>query len=67
VRESVTVMGSFKPVNGVMYPFFVESGSKNNPDARAKITITKIEANVPIDDGTFKMPAAPTPAKPATK
>jgi hypothetical protein len=50
-----------------MYPFFMESGPKNNPDARAKITVTKIEANVPIDDGAFKMPAAPTPAKPATK
>ena len=61
VRESVTVMGSFKPVNGVMYPFFMESGPKNNPDARGKITVTKIEANVPIDDGAFKMPAAPAP------
>jgi hypothetical protein len=67
VRESVTVMGSYKPVNGVMYPFFVESGPKNNPDARGKITFTKIEANVPIDDGVFKMPATPAPAKPVTK
>lgn len=67
VRESVTVMGSYKPVNGVMYPFFVESGPKNNPDARNKTTFTKIEANVPIDDGAFKMPAAPAAAKPATK
>ena len=70
IRESVTVMGSYKPVNGVMYPFFVESGPKNNPDARGKITFTKIEANVAIDDGTFKMPAAPAApaaAKPAPK
>lgn len=67
VRESVTILGSYKPVNGVMYPFFIESGPKNNPDARGKITITKMEANVPIDDGEFKMPAAPAAAKPATK
>jgi outer membrane lipoprotein-sorting protein len=67
VRESVTVFGSYKPVNGVMYPFFIESGPKNNPDQRGKITFTKIEANVPIDDGEFKMPAAPAAAKPATK
>jgi hypothetical protein len=70
VRESVTILGSYKPVNGVMYPFYIESGPKNNPDARGKITVTKIEANVPIEDNQFKMPAAPAaPAapKPAPK
>jgi hypothetical protein len=67
IRESVAVFGAYKPVNGVMYPFFVESGPKNNPDARGKITFTKIEANVPLDDATFKMPAAPAAAKPASK
>src|SRR5215468_1866596 len=41
VRESVTLFGSYKPVNGVMYPFFIESGPKNNPDARGRITYTK--------------------------
>jgi hypothetical protein len=66
VRESVTVLGSYKPVNGVMYPFFIESGPKNNPDARGKITVTKIETNVPMDDGVFKFPAAPA-APAATK
>ena len=70
VRESVTLMGSYKPVNGVMFPFSLESGPKNNPDARGKITITKMEANVPIDDSQFKMPtapAAPAAAKPTPK
>jgi hypothetical protein len=62
VRESVTFMGSYKPVNGVMYPFYLESGSKNNPDQRGKITISKMEANVPIEDGDFKMPAGPAKA-----
>jgi hypothetical protein len=66
VRESVTALGSYKPVNGVMYPFFIESGPKNNPDQRGKITVTKIEANVPIEDSEFKMPAAPA-APPAAK
>jgi hypothetical protein len=70
VRESVSALGSYKPVNGVMYPFSIESGPKNNPDARGKVTFTKIEANVPIEDGNFKMPAAPAApaaAKPAPK
>ncbi len=70
VRESVTMLGSYKPVNGVMYPFFIESGPKNNPDQRGKITVTKMEANVPVEDSEFKMPAAPAApaaAKPAPK
>ncbi|HZI33478.1 MAG TPA: hypothetical protein VFF11_14150, partial [Candidatus Binatia bacterium] len=70
VRESITMLGSYKPVNGVMYPFFIESGPKNNPDQRGKVTVTKIEANVPIEDSEFKMPAtpaAPAAAKPTPK
>lgn len=67
VRESLTALGSYKPVNGVMYPFSIESGPKNNPDQRGKITMTKIEANVPIEDSEFKMPAAPAAAKTAPK
>jgi hypothetical protein len=61
VRERLTDLGSYKPIAGVMYPYSIESGPKNNPDARSKITIDTIEANVPLDDGLFKMP------KPAVK
>lgn len=67
VRESVTVLGAYKPVHGVMYPFSIEAGSKNNPNARARITVQKMEANVPVNDADFKFPAPPaaqhTPAK----
>lgn len=59
VRESVTLLGSYKPVNGVMFPFSITNGPKNNPEAGAKVTVQKIEANVAIDDKDFKMPAAP--------
>lgn len=58
VRENITLLGSYKPVNGVMYPYSVESGPRNNPDDRVKITFTNIEANVPINDNDFKMPSA---------
>lgn len=70
VRESVTVLGSYKPVNGVMYPFFIESGPKNNPNQRGKVTVTKMEANMPVEDSEFKMPTtqtAPPAAKPTPK
>lgn len=69
VRESVTLLGSYKPVNGVMYPFSIEAGPKNDPDSRAKITIQKIEANAPVNEADFKMPTAAAPAakNPSTK
>ncbi len=60
VRESFSEMGSFKLVNGVYFPFALESGSPRNPGETSKITIDKIEANVPIDPAEFKMPAAPS-------
>ena len=58
MHETVTDLGSYKPVNGVMYPFSVDSGPKQNPNARARITFEKIEANVPLDDSLFHMPGA---------
>jgi hypothetical protein len=67
VRESITMLGSYKPVNGVMFPFSIESGPKNNPEQRGKITVTKIEVNVPIEDSEFKMPAAPAAPPAAAK
>jgi hypothetical protein len=66
VRETFTNLGSYKKVNGVYFPFSLEEGSVRSPGNAAKITITKIEANVDIPDAEFKMPAAPkAPATPA--
>jgi hypothetical protein len=62
VRESATEYGSYKPVNGVMFPFSIAQGAKNDPDSRAKINVHKIEVNVPIEDRDFKMPEAPKKA-----
>jgi len=59
VRESFTEIGSYKLVNGVYFPFAMESGSPRNPGETNKTTIDKIEANVPIDLSEFKMPATP--------
>jgi hypothetical protein len=57
VRESVTEMGSYKPVAGVMYPHSISQGSKANPAAQTT-TIEKIEVNVPIDKADFAVPAS---------
>lgn len=57
VRESVTEMGSYKPVAGVMYPYSISQGSKANPAAQTT-TIERIEVNVPIDKTDFAVPAS---------
>lgn len=67
VRESVTLLGSYKPVNGVMFPFSVISGPKSNPESGGKVTVTKIEANVNIDEKDFKTPAALESSKTGSK
>jgi len=57
VRESVVELGSYKPVNGVMYPYSVSQGSKANPGAQTT-TVEKIEVNVPIEKADFAVPAS---------
>ena len=61
VRTSLT---DYKEVEGVMYPFTIESIVADQ--GSAKVTLQKIEVNVPIEDSAFKMPApaAPAPLKP---
>ena len=59
VRESFSNLGSYKRVNGVYFPFSIESGSERNPGYNAKTTITKMDANVTIPDSEFKMPVEP--------
>ncbi len=58
IRENALDLGSYKPVNGVMYPFSVASGPKNDPSSWQTITIDKIEANVPLDNADFAVPAS---------
>jgi hypothetical protein len=55
MRERVVGYGSYKPVNGVMYPFSISQGSKSNPEEQT-VTMLKIEANVQIDPADFALP-----------
>lgn len=65
VRESFSEMGSYKLVNGVYFPFSLESGNPRSPGQTSKITVDKIEANVAMDPAQFKMPASGSAAPPA--
>ena len=57
VRERVVDLGSYKPVDGVMYPFSISEGPKGNPGAQ-ETTIRKIEVNVAFQDSDFALPAS---------
>lgn len=62
-QELESSIGDYKDVNGLMFPFAMENGMKGSQQ-KEKVSISKIELNVPVDDAIFKMPAA---APPATK
>jgi hypothetical protein len=58
-EETETDVGDYEKIGGVFVPFSLEAGRKGDPD-KQKILIEKAEANVPVDDATFRFPAAPT-------
>ena len=57
--EVETDFGDYEKINGVYFPFSIESGPKGSTD-KQKIVIEKGEANIPIDDAIFRFhtPAA---------
>jgi hypothetical protein len=64
-HEIETSLGDYKQVEGVYFPFAVDSGEKGSQQ-RQKITVEKVELNVPVEDARFVMPApAPADTKPA--
>ena len=58
VRENAADLGSYKPVGGVMYPFSIASGPKNDPTSWQTVTVEKIEVNLPLDASDFAVPAS---------
>ncbi len=57
VRDRVVGLGSYKPVAGVMFPFSISQGPKNNPDSQTT-TVLKMDVNVTIDPADFALPAS---------
>jgi len=56
-RSTTTMLGDYKAVAGVMMPHSIETSIEGVPVTQ-KVTIQKIEVNVPVDDALFKMPVA---------
>ncbi len=53
--ESDTIVGDWKEVDGLMFPFSIDSGQPGG-QMRQKMTVEKIEVNPTIDDARFTMP-----------
>jgi outer membrane lipoprotein-sorting protein len=60
-RQVETTVGNYKEVQGLMFPFAIESGIQGG-EHKQKIIVDKVELNVPVDDARFAMPA-PKPAE----
>lgn len=58
-QVSETDLGAYEQVAGVWIPFSMESGPKGQPRG-ARITVTRAEANVELDDALFRLPAKGT-------
>jgi hypothetical protein len=58
VKESASEMGSYKPVAGVMFPFSIASGPKNDPASWQTTSVEKIEVNVPLENSAYAVPAS---------
>ncbi|MGA7380741.1 MAG: hypothetical protein WBX03_07805 [Terriglobales bacterium] len=58
VKESASELGSYKPVAGVMFPFSLASGPKNDPTSWQTTTVEKIEVNLPLGNSEFAVPAS---------
>jgi hypothetical protein len=56
--EVETDLGDYEKVNGVYFPFSIDSGNKGSTD-KQKTIIEKGEANIPVDDSTFAFPTKP--------
>lgn len=61
LEEEETDLGNYEQVNGVFFPFSIETGAKGQPKTQ-KITIEKVEVNIDLDDAIFHFPAAPAAA-----
>ena len=65
--EIETSIGNYKDVNGVLFPFSIEQHAVGGQGPGQKITFSKVEMNIPVDDAVFKMPAVAPAAPPSEK
>jgi len=57
LQESETYYGDYEEVNGIYYPSAREMGQRGDSN-RSKVTVEKVEQNVPLADALFSVPVA---------
>jgi hypothetical protein len=59
VQYGETLLGDYEEINGVYYPFAIDSGEKGS-QFHTRLTVDKVEVNVPLSDSRFTMPTGGT-------
>jgi outer membrane lipoprotein-sorting protein len=59
-----TTVGDYRNTDGIMFAYAIERRSQGTTEGGQKITIEKVEFDVPVEDSVFKMPEPEQP-KPA--
>ena len=60
--EAETELADYREAGGVLWPFTIRNSARGRPEKQA-IAFRRIEVNVPIDDGRFRMPATARPKR----
>jgi outer membrane lipoprotein-sorting protein len=55
-HKQSTVIGDYKEVDGIPWPYSFESSDADHPDQKMRITLQKVEFNVPMEASLFTMP-----------
>jgi len=55
VHYEETLYGDYEEINGVYYPFAIETGTKGEPEHQ-RYTVEKVQVNLPLSDARFSMP-----------
>jgi hypothetical protein len=58
IKETVMEYGSYKAVEGVMYPFSMAVWPKSDPTQMLTVSFDKVEVNVPLANSVFAVPAS---------
>jgi hypothetical protein len=66
-QQTATDYGDYEKVEGVYFPLEQESGPKDQPNNRQRITIEKVTLNAAVDPAIFAMPQGPAPQAAAAK
>jgi Outer membrane lipoprotein-sorting protein len=64
IQYNDTMLGDYEQVDGVYFPFSIET-AESGTDQWQRLTVQKIELNVPLDDSLFAVPSTKAPAKAA--